>query len=1034
MVKLITTDSYFNLFPTLKNCLKGKVNTLAGKNLIFCEEKVSLMAERIIFSEYGGSFNTAVYSFGNYLRVKRPNVLALSKEGSAMAVKRVLSNVSLSCFRASRTMLAPTLYELIMQLKSAKVKPEDLARATEYATGALKNKLSDICAVYSGYEDYVKEQELDDQSSMLNYLPQLIENDDSLRDAEVYILGFNGFTSQIRSAISSLIKKAKSVTAILTEGNNELVYVNETANAFRALARECGVEIVEQNVPSPWAIEGKLIADNLFNPTALKLQKTNTDKVFTLTAETRVQETERVAEIIRAKVVSGECKYKDITVALADCEAYASDIERAFSMLEIPYFLDQKKKVGAHPLIKLILSYIDATRKNLARNALSEFYKNPLFNSDKRLSDEFENYVIAYNIDYSRIKKPFTFQPKGDLPLEKLNEFRQSVVDCFESFNILKLLNSLNVQEKLNEYTAILKELGEIEESAVNEQIYQAVERVLLDMDVMLSGLELSILEMRSVFLSGVSAMELSIIPQYNDAVFVGGFKETALAQADYLFVLGLTSEVPAVREDVALLSDGDITLLENIKILVEPKIKIVNHRSREGVALALSAFSKGLYLSYPMLTVSGDKTVKSQVLTTIEKTFTLKPFPKHKGYLTYKQGLSAFARECGEFADGKRQEFSDASSFFSAVGEESLKPLLDRANQELKIRLNSSKEIMAKKHISPTRIEDYYKCPYRSFLANGLKLKRREEGVVDGFSVGNIMHEIFSEYALNMQDVKDRTSSDALVYKIATKLTEKQEYARYLTDAGMANAVDNAISECAKFCYKNYLAIKKSSFTVKKTEAGFGDGKDCAYPAISLANGSVKLTGKIDRVDESGEYYRVLDYKTASPNADLDLLFTGKKLQLYLYAKAVNHKGDKKLAGAYYMPISDGFRAEGEQEPALSKGVTLSDEKALTLQDGELIKSGESTFLPVKQKDGQIRIDGEMTGEGLAACVDYAVELSEMAVKRMSEGFIAPTPCDNRVCEYCEFRALCPIAEPQARVHGKVDATTIIDCMRGEE
>ncbi len=1032
MTKLITTDSYFNIFPLLNKEIKGKVNTLGGKNLIFCEEKISLMAERSIISQFNGSFNTAVYSFGNYLRKKMPNINALTREGSAMAVKRVLLGVPLNCFRASRTSLAPALFELIIQLKSAKVKPSDLYYASEQTAGTLKNKLIDLANVYSGYEKFIEDNGLDDQSSMLSYLPQIILSDTEIKGADIYIIGFNGFTSQIRSAITALLKCAKSVTAILTEGENHLLYVNETADSFRALVLDAGQKLIEERAISEWTEEGRAIAGLLFNPLVLTAKPRPTDKIFTLSAENKMAECERVAEIIRQKVLSGECRFKDITVAVPSPLDYSGDIERAFTMLEIPYFFDQKKKVASHPLIRLIVSYIDAFRKNLQKTALSEFYKNPLFSRDKALSDEFENYALAYNIDFSRIKKPFTFDGGGKYDLAGLEEFRQRTVDCFIEFNPQKLLAKLGVENSLKEYSDLLLELGEMEERAVNEQIYSAVSRILTEMQTMLGGVNLELIEYKKVFLSGVSAMELSIIPQYNDAVFVGGLKETALAKAKYLFVVGLTSEVPTVKEDVALLCDGDINALEEIKVLVEPKIKVVNHRARENAGLALSAFSNGLYLSYPLLSVSGDKTVKSEALTQIERAFTVKPFPRYNGYLSYKQGLSAFARASGDFATGRINDFTMPSSFYSAVGEESVKSLLDRSKKQVKLRLESGREIMAKRYISPTRIEDYYKCPYRAFLASGLKLKRREEGQVDGFSVGNIMHEIFGEYALKMDQVVDKASSDALVEKIAERALSREEYARYLTDAVTLSAVNGAVEECAKFCYKNYLAIKNSQFKVSKTEVSFGDGKDCYYPAIELDGGRVKMLGKIDRVDESGEYFRILDYKTASPSADIDLLFTGKKLQLYLYAKAVSQKlKDGKLAGVYYMPVSDKFRGESEKEPALSKGLTLSDKQSIALQDKKAL-DGEGLFLAVSVKGENISVEGETTEEGLNAMVDYAVAISELAVKRMGEGIIAPTPCDARICSYCEFKSLCPHLEAESREHGKVDSTTIIDAVKG--
>ena len=88
---LIVTDSYFNIFPLLTECLNGKTRDLTRKNFVFCEEKLSLMAERAIVNAFGGTFNTEVYSFGNFLRAKKTVSGLLSKEGSSMVVKKILS-------------------------------------------------------------------------------------------------------------------------------------------------------------------------------------------------------------------------------------------------------------------------------------------------------------------------------------------------------------------------------------------------------------------------------------------------------------------------------------------------------------------------------------------------------------------------------------------------------------------------------------------------------------------------------------------------------------------------------------------------------------------------------------------------------------------------------------------------------------------------------------------------------------------------------------------------------------------------------
>ena len=140
MVNLISVNSYFDLFPILIKLLKQKPNDIDKKNLVFCEAKVSLMAERQICAEFGGTFNTEVFSFGNYLRAKKKMDNLLSKEGSAMVVKRILSTLSLGCLNRSKSGLAPTMFELIIQLKSAKITPEDLIFASNKVSGLLKNK------------------------------------------------------------------------------------------------------------------------------------------------------------------------------------------------------------------------------------------------------------------------------------------------------------------------------------------------------------------------------------------------------------------------------------------------------------------------------------------------------------------------------------------------------------------------------------------------------------------------------------------------------------------------------------------------------------------------------------------------------------------------------------------------------------------------------------------------------------------------------------------------------------------------------
>ncbi len=1031
--KLILTNTYFDNFPALISSLGGKANTIGGKNLIFCQEKVSLMVERRICDSFGGSFNTEVYSFGNYMRAKKPLKNLLTKEGSAMAVKKILSEIPLGCFKQSRKNLAPSLFELIMQLKSAKITPEKLSQSIEGTGGILKSKLTDIANVYCAYEEFIKRENLEDQNSALSYLSEVIEEDQTISGADVYIVGFESFTAQIRQAIFCLLKKANSVTAILTAGENPFAYVNETAQSFSSLCKLAKVECTLKNWESGLNIEGKLIAKNLFNPAIRGCTKIETDKIYFNSYPNIYDEIDATATQIKRAVLGGEYRYRDFSIVLPEVEKYKEELKKAFSLLEIPYFLDEKKKAESHPLITAILSYIDIFKNGWERANLCAFFKNPFICEDKNLTDSLETYILKYNINYSRFKEPFVFEAPDGADIEVLNKLREYVCSLLKEFNVRNLLAQISAEQKSEQATVTLADLGESEQSAINAQVYDAVISLLDEMDKLLGGVKLDLSEFKSVFLSGVSALEISIIPQYTDAVFIGDFKQISLAKAKKLFVLGLNASVPAIKEDIALLSDCDIDAIPKIEIssepkievMIEPKIKVINHRTRENVGMGLCAFEENLYLSYSVSGIGGEQNFKSEILDYFERLFSVKELlkPEEYEYLTVKQGEQSFARACSDFSEGRLDDFSTATAFYKLGESGRLDEILERAGKEIKIRLEKNREILVKEYASPTYIEDYHRCPYKAFMTRGLNLKQREEGSADHRSFGILMHEIFRAYIERCDEVSDLASSDKLFESVRDEIMSREEFALFLKDGAGAASILLSLNECKKYCYKLFKGLELSKFKTDKSlqEVKFGDSKGCKYPAIKLLNGKVRLTGKIDRVDVYKDYCRIIDYKTGKVDCSEKSLFAGVKLQLYLYAKAVD---DKKPAGMYYCSIDDSFAKEEKKQKGMFEGVTLDVENNADFK-------GEEGGASINSVYGE-EVKSALNGDTMSAHVKYAVSISERAVERMSEGVIAPLPYGEE-CSYCEFGAMCGM-KGKSRAIGGVDENIIAESVREAE
>ncbi|MBQ3596437.1 MAG: PD-(D/E)XK nuclease family protein [Clostridia bacterium] len=1038
MVKLILTNTYYSVFSILNQKLNDSVNRIDGKNLIFCEEKISLMAERSICTAFDGTFNTDVYSFGNYMRAKKSQTDVLSKEGSAMVVKRVLSSTPLQVLKTNKQNLAPTLFELISQLKSASVTPIDLEVAIDQnqkgVSTLLKNKLKDVIEIFNGYQAFLQKNNYEDQSSSLDDLWKILESDVELENTDVYLIGLSSFTSQTKKAINVLLKKAKSVTAILVEGDNHYAYVNETSSCFKSLCKQLDINLVIERADSELNKEQEVILKGLFNPLTKNSPKLQTDKIYTLTAKTVSEETQSVALAIKALVNSKKARYKDVTIAIENLNDYREEIKEYFTLLDIPFFIDERVKPFNHPLIHLILDFYDLKRKGVNKQNLLAFIKNPLVLEDKDFADDFESYLLKYNLFYNRFLEPFNFPSNSKRQLNELESERVKICGLLNCTNAKQLLETLGVKEKLEKITARLKELGESEHASINEQIYRLIDGLLTQMQGILGDFKLDYTEIKSVFTSGVDALELAIIPQYDDAVFIGGLKQATLGRAERLFVMGLTDAVPSAQEDVALLSDGDIDELEKVKVMIEPKVRVINRRVKERVALGVCAFNKELYLSYPLTSSSNGKNARSEVFSFITDNFTCKQFPKTDAYYTQKQGVLSFAKACSDFYDGIISDFTEHSAFYLINGDKKLNELLNECNKEIKVYLEKNKQAIIQNVSSPTFIESYYECPYKAFLSRGLNIKTTDDGRINAISFGNVMHEIFAGYVKAIDKVTDRKTSDELFEVCKQKVLSNPEYQRFLKDLTDAYSFNKALNECKNYCYKTYLSSTHSLFKtdVRDIEVFFGDKKEGSnytprYPALSLANGRVKLSGKIDRIDTYKDYIRVVDYKTGKADASLNSLFAGVKLQLFLYGAIIK---DKKLAGAYYLPIDESFSDTDKSQEPMAVGKTLNDEEIITALDDTVLKDGKGKFIPLTVKDGVV--EGATDGEVMGALVTYAVKMSEQAVGQMMDGVIVPSPFGD-ACKYCPYTAMCESDQVASRKVKTVHETLIRQAVEKE-
>ncbi|MBP5686565.1 MAG: PD-(D/E)XK nuclease family protein, partial [Clostridia bacterium] len=334
--------------------------------------------------------------------------------------------------------------------------------------------------------------------------------------------------------------------------------------------------------------------------------------------------------------------------------------------------------------------------------------------------------------------------------------------------------------------------------------------------------------------------------------------------------------------------------------------------------------------------------------------------------------------------------------------------------------------ELLFKGETSPTALENFFKCPFVAFMQNGLKLKENVKSEMDYAEIGSVMHKVFEEYSKRIGKITDKAYSDMEIERIKGEILEDSENGRHLSSSRGEYLLNAIFDECKDFCYKNYSAYSDSDFKFARAEVAFGEGKEKTggFPAVSLAGGDIKLKGVIDRIDvfvspDGTKYCRIVDYKTGKREVKDKDLFTGVKLQLFLYAAAV--KG-YRIAGVYYMPVLDRFLKKGESS-ALTVGKTVNEKELLYAQDKKFAESGKGDFISGTNTG---RNGGLVSEEELSAYLKYALKVCERGAKEMLRGYVKPSPAAG-ACEFCPYFSVCG-NDGKERSVGSVSAKTIAE------
>ena len=1053
---------------------------LGGENVIFCEDRLTLIAEKALMNRLGGSFSSSVSTFARFLKAEGRTV---SKQGSVMLVGEVMTRLQregkLQCFTsvAGVAKNARCIYETLAQFSASQITPEKLKESAELLPeGTLKKKISDFAYIFEGYIAALLSQGMLDESRYLSLLPQRIRDAGELRGKTVIFLCYTAFTAQAKEIIRAAIDTAKNVVGVFCADEKE-VYTNAAFNAFKGVCSEYG-NVLVKDMGTPLEGEAELLRKGLFNPEKPQNRMT-TDKISLFEAQDKTAETEYVAvKIKRAMAENPNLRYRDFAVLTPSVAEYSLPLKKAFDEYGVPYFIDEKKSIKQHPLSKFLLDCCRVVKENYSPASVQALAQNYFFGE----SDEYRNYLYKFANYRGGAKKPVKTgqaveeffdvkyrEPKNengqytqeeqeeriDAAKEKYEREKEGLfarlenaharlLQCTENIKasgygrvycaaIRKILADFDVEKKLD---ALDKKLADVAQKSYLSQIFRALDNVLIEAEVLVGGKELTVAEFAAILEDGFDAMEISLIPLKADAVFIGDFIESRIEKVHTLFAMGMTEAVPRDAGDTSIISDKEIKQLVQLQAELEPTVAEVNRRARESLCLNLCTFMDKLYFSYP-LSANGDEPALSEIFRYVHTSFcsstgddnlrAKKKFDEEDFPYQCSAAAPAIRQmliEKSEFESGVDNSMEDCSAVFVSLkrlgvfnGEEYWMTQTELAH------IRRGEELFFREgKISPTSLESYFGCPFGHFAEKGLRLREREEAVVLAADSGDLIHRLLEEIMPKAKEFATEEEMRACAYKVCKDLLTTSAYQMQQDTEVGSYASERMLNEAVEVAVAAYRQIINSLFNVEQTEL--------------IVEGEF-IQGKVDRVDGTDKYVRIIDYKSGGITATPGAYYTGQKIQMQLYMSEL--KGDRTPAGVFYFPASVNFMKAEEAEGRFRMlGFINGEEEALRAGDVHIQDNVKSEYFEATLKENK-KLTKVMDEKTFVDFLQYGVLVAKQGCQELKEGYIAPTPYDGH-CRICKYGGLCGFsletAEP--RKEGAITPSAIAEIVRaakeGEE
>ena len=380
-------------------------------------QKVEVMSFRrlaeLVFRQYGHHSGKILEEGGRHILM-------------SLALEQVADELSFYREYTQTGELISRMLSVVTEWKQCGISAEQFIEvAPRIEDDVLQTKMRDVTRIVSAYDALVKNSYLDPLDDLSRAKQDIIKNE-IFRGYRIGIDSFKGFTPQELEILECMFVQAEEVyLALCADGlgnpEQEMDLFAPTRHTIRqviSLAKKERVPVANRpywnQARDSTKIRYWLGWSNPFSDRERMHIFKRLERDFSYSAGSRYEEAAFAAAKIRQLVMQEGYRYRDFVIITRSLEAYRGVLATAFREYEIPYFMDNPRRVDADPLLRLVLSAFQVVQSSFSSGEIFVYLKTGLVQGlDPYAISLLENYTYLWKLSGKKWKESWTAHPRG---------------------------------------------------------------------------------------------------------------------------------------------------------------------------------------------------------------------------------------------------------------------------------------------------------------------------------------------------------------------------------------------------------------------------------------------------------------------------------------------------------------------------------------------------------------------------------------------------------------------------------------------